>query len=345
MNQKGPLFDLFLQLRRKGCNLGIDDYALFLRALSAGYGIKTKQELFNLCELLWLKTETDRQLLKLLFTDGIVHQKKNKGIDKTGELAADGEYSHDDEEKIGDMEQENNDNLVQPYRADSAVVDYDTTNDLFPFTKRQMKQGWRFIRKMVRDGKPEELDLSSTINQISRYGFFILPVLIPRKLDRIQIVFLIDRNGSMVPFHLYSQQLAHSARRREHTEETKVYYFHDYPDESLFRDIAQLNLCPVDEVISEWDDKVFVFIVSDAGAARGYFDHERVEQTKIFIQKVKKQVRHFAWLNPMPESRWRDTTATEICKLIPMFELNKQGLEAAIRFMRGHTPYGQFTRS
>jgi uncharacterized protein with von Willebrand factor type A (vWA) domain len=53
-------------------------------------------------------------------------------------------------------------------------------------------------------------------------------------------------------------------------------------------------------------------------------------------------VRRYAWLNPMPNHRWRNTTAEEIARFVPMFEMNRRGLDAAIDILRGR--YVQWER-
>jgi uncharacterized protein with von Willebrand factor type A (vWA) domain len=73
-----------------------------------------------------------------------------------------------------------------------------------------------------------------------------------------------------------------------------------------------------------------VLIFSDAGAARGGYSEERYELTKEFLTKLKQKVRYIAWLNPMPHSRWNKTTAGEIARLLPMFEVSRPGVQDAI---------------
>ena len=85
-------------------------------------------------------------------------------------------------------------------------------------------------------------------------------------------------------------------------------------------------------------DRGAVLIFSDAGAARGGYNRERVELTGEFLQEVRRAVRYVAWINPMPESRWDGTTAGEIAELVPMFEITRRGLQGAIAILRGKRP-------
>ena len=79
-----------------------------------------------------------------------------------------------------------------------------------------------------------------------------------------------------------------------------------------------------------------VLIVSDAGAARAHYDDERVHNTKSFLEKLGRYTYLYAWINPVPFSRWRFTTAADIEQLVPMFPLDRDGLDDAIQILRGH---------
>jgi uncharacterized protein with von Willebrand factor type A (vWA) domain len=217
--------------------------------------------------------------------------------------------------------------------------------EYFPVTRRQMKQSWRHLRRPVREGPLEELDVRATIDKIGREGILLEPVMVPRRSNRAELVLLIDQDGSMVPFHALSRQLAETARRGGRLGQAGVYYFHDYPDGYLYRDPARLEAQPVPDALAAIGERAAVLIVSDAGAARGNFDPERLEQTRAFVQQLKQSVRRYAWLNPMPNDRWSGTTAGEIACLVPMFEMSRRGLDAAISALQGRYVYWEKTYS
>ena len=82
-------------------------------------------------------------------------------------------------------------------------------------------------------------------------------------------------------------------------------------------------------------------MVSDAGAARSNYNPERIECTQRFIEQLRQSVRYYAWLNPMPNDSWQGTTAGEIARFVPMFEMSPQGFNAAINTLRGRYVYGK----
>lgn len=216
---------------------------------------------------------------------------------------------------------------------------YNLLTDYFPVTRRQMKQSWRHLRIPVREGPPVELDIAATIKRISREGVFIEPILMPRRTNRAEVILLVDRDGSMVPFHGLSNMFVDTLQRGGRLQYVHVYYFHDHPSEFIYHDPARLNASKLDEVFSRMGANTVLLVLSDAGAARGYFDEVRVKKTKNFVNNLKQNVRRYAWINPLPNDRWPDTTAGEIARFIPMFDLSRQGLEGTISALRGRYVY------
>ncbi|MBD2677505.1 MULTISPECIES: VWA domain-containing protein [Nostoc] len=210
-------------------------------------------------------------------------------------------------------------------------------NDL-PVTHRQMKQGWRYLRRFSREGPPSELDLAATIQQVAQYGILLNPVLVPRRTNRIELLLLIDTDGSMVPFHHLCEELVDTALRGGRFSQVRVYYFHNCPDEYLYRDRYHLEAEPIDDCLSNLPKaRTVCLIFSDAGAARGGLNSRRRRLTKFFLKELGQYVRYTTWLNPVPRARWETTTAHDIAALVAMFELNRQEFYRAIDILRGRT--------
>jgi len=196
------------------------------------------------------------------------------------------------------------------------------STDYLPISKRQMAQSWRYLRRPVRGGAhPDaelELDLGATINQIAQQRVFLEPVLVPRRVNRSQLVLLLDLDGSMVAFHGLEERLRETTIRGR----SSIYYFHNCPVEYLYQDRAQTIYFTFEQILQKLSPVyTSVLIFSDAGAARGGYNEDRVELTKEFLQPFQKKLRSLVWLNPVPQGRWSGTTAAEIAKLIPMFEM------------------------
>lgn len=212
------------------------------------------------------------------------------------------------------------------------------SGEFFPVTQRQMKQMWRYLRRRVREGKPTELDMEATVKQIGYQGILLEPVLVPPRVNRAELLLLIDQDGSMVPFHALSQRLAETALRGGRLGRTGIYYFHNCPVEYLYHDPYHQQGELVSHIINHvCSQRTAVLIFSDAGAARGGNSKERYQLTQEFITQLQQKVRYIAWLNPMPKKRCLNTTAGEISNLVPMFEVSRTGLQDAISLLSGRS--------
>ena len=210
------------------------------------------------------------------------------------------------------------------------------TSDYFPVTKRQMKQSWRYLRRPSRDGPAIELDIDATVREAGRQGVLVEPILVPRRMNRAELLLLIDQNGSMIPFYALSRRLVKTAKRGGRLGWLNTYYFHNCPVDVLYHDPYHSAKEAIPNVLQQLHTKqAAVLIFSDAGAARGGFNRERLQLTNQFLIQLKTRIRSIAWLNPVPSSRWAGTTAAPIAGLVPMFDINRQGFHQAIDVLRG----------
>lgn len=245
-------------------------------------------------------------------------------------------------EIVQEMEPEQVIQAMRSHKPDGLGMSYyrsDLSAQYLPVTSREMKQSWRFLRHRVREGTLEELDIAGTVEKNCRHGILPEPVMMPRYINRVKLVLLVDQGGSMVPFHHLSHHLIDKAQGGGNIEQTSVYYFQNYPEKYLYSDPTRLKAQPITKFLESIDKKTLVLIVSDAGAARGNKNPERVKYTYKFIEQLQQSVNYYAWLNPMPTDSWQDTTACEIARFVPMFEMSRQGLDAAISTLRGRYVY------
>lgn len=209
------------------------------------------------------------------------------------------------------------------------------SGNYLPVTKRQMKQNWRYLRRFTREGVGKELDVAATVAAIGRQGFLLEPVFAPRRLNRVELILLIDQNGSMMPFHRLSERLAQTAIRGGRLRKTRVYYFQNCPWDSVYHEPALLTAEPLSTLCRRVHAAyTYVMIVSDAGAARGRYNEERLIRTLECLAQLRRATAHIVWLNPLPRFRWLGATASPISRQIPMFELSRRGLDLAISALR-----------
>jgi len=362
-----PLLNLFNYLRdRLGWVLGTSDYLAVVEMLEAGISVSNCEDVKTICSLLWAKSPQDIEQLNQLFDrlvaanipkrDAAIEnlflsQPKTespqpvstKGRSKPPKPPSPVKSKDTTSTPSGDRELSLEPVVkVQQVRKEQLhlIPAFTLRQDYFPVTRRQMKQSWRYLRRPIREGVPTELDLDATVQKILRDGILSAPVLVPRRTNRTDLILLVDRQGSMVPFHQLSQQLIETAERGGRLRQTNVYYFHNCPDRLLFQNSALWQGRAMETVLAEAGRGAVILIVSDAGAARGFYNSQRIETTRDFIEQLRRSLRYFAWLNPMPEETWRGTTAEEIAKIAPMLSLNRQGLNDAIAILRGRLVTG-----
>ncbi len=367
-----PLLEIFNSLRqRHGFPLGVEEYLVVVQSLQAGFGLASRKELEQLCCTLWAKSKDESRLIQRLLQQMWVQLEDKPKTSQSDESQQ--EISSDSPEEIEPKSDLNNEiqtndspdttntelaestrvNLeeepVQVVKAirnqaqDSPLIRprYSLLNDYFPVTKRQMKQSWRYLRRLVREGVPTELDVEATVAKTVRQGILLEPVLIPPRVNRTDLLLLIDREGSMVPFHALSRQLLETATRGGKLRQTRVFYFHDYVNEYVYRHPAFIDDQHIDDILDEAGERAAILIVSDAGAARGSFDKVRVERTQVWIEQLQKSAKYLAWLNPMPNDSWQHTTAGEIAQILPMFAMSRTGMNSAISILRGRHIAGE----
>ena len=201
--------------------------------------------------------------------------------------------------------------------------------------ERQMAQAWRKLRVNERNGAKTELDLEATVRFVAKRGAFYAPEMRSALGNVARLHFLIDREGSMVPFHHFSKAILEGARTIGNLSEVAQLYFHDLPKQ-LFREELLIDPVAMQIFLRGLDQsKSLVVIVSDGGAARNSFDRKRISETRLLLESIASESRNVVWLNPMPAKRWQGSSAGEIAQFVPMFECTTAGLNQAIDTLRG----------
>lgn len=373
------LTNLYNHLRRlPEFPLGIDQFLLLTRALRRGFGLENDDALRRLCLMLWVESQEDIESFNALFKQFITPFPQ----EKPPELP-DGETPKPKEEASSEAEprQEPAQELppVEPPRdkpapkepapvteagpqvslpllAGEMEIAYDARlllTEYLPVTERQMKQSWRFLRRMVREGPPVEINVPATINKLVRDGFLLAPVLQPRRINKAALLLLLDQNGSMVPFKAFATRLAHTAEETGHLAKLAVYHFHNCPpvqptestplpgdfyrEHLVFQKPQCVQPVALSQALAEFERAMpGVVIFSDAGAARGGWSQERIESTATFIFQLRTLgVENIAWVNPMPTARWRPSSAAEIAKFVPMLSLDAAQMNEAVNVLSG----------
>lgn len=362
------LYPVFEHLRRHGVPIGVSEYLDVVASVRQGVGLESVGHLRRFCRLLWAKSQEDQELFDIAFAQWVEPRLRtargtqlpeppsNNDIpEKFPEESAMPEPTPGKEEAGSAVEpvttsreaaQQNvlQLGLLRPrwdFEMDAGSLSprYQLT-PRFPLGRREMSAAWRHLRRLQRVGPPEELDVETTIQDISKTGLFLGPALRPRRRNQARLVVLVDRSDSMAPFAPLVDVLIEAILHGGLLGQTHLYYFHDCPESLLYAQPALTGVLPLQDVLTTQAKGNGVLIVSDAGSARGYYDEQRLRNTGAFLQALSLHTYTYAWLNPVPPRRWTATTAQDIARSVPMFPLSRDGLGDIVNILRGQ-PFPQ----
>ncbi len=362
------LLPLFNKLRKEDIPVGISEYLIAIKTIHSKIGLKDIERIKRFLSLLWIKSAEDQIIFDNEFED-IVKPELEKRLQEANESIfseqkkvpdLDTKFPENKENKqdystksyssVTQLNQQKNENRTNSIKSqnssDSLSLETDEIKLRFrqrynliprlPITRREMTEVWRNLRLLKREGMPEDLDVEATINQICKMGFFLRPILQPRRQNQVKLVLLIDREGSMSPFNLLVEALQESIEKGGLLNKTSFFYFHNCPRGYLFTQPNLTKPKPIEEILSQEAYNNRIVIISDAGAARRTFDSERLRQTKTFVRQLSSYTYRYGWLNPVPKFQWKVSTAEDIAKIIPMYPLNREGLNDLVKILLGH---------
>ena len=370
------LLNLFLGLRQEvGLPLRLEDYQVLVEAWEAGFQPKNYLELRALCRRLWLKSPADKNRFDAYFEqyfEPYFEQflKRRQPVTVSGAASVSGDLPNvvprdRPQSSTSSAQTQATPQPRERYGADLQVGQaiprrtvssqrlpvgqYTLSDEYFrPLTRRQLQQGWRGLRHPVQEGVTDEWDIPATIQQISQQGIFLEPQWIPKRVNRTELLLLIDLSNSMAPFDLLAERListAQQAKERKDLQSFAVYYFRNYPNEKLYCDRALWRPISIEEFLVQAHPlHTVVLIFSDAGAARGGFNSVRWKTTQRFLNQVRPAVQQLAWLNPLPTERWQSGTASLIAQDAPMFALDLVGWRDLLKDLRGQGQSSQASR-
>ena len=235
---------------------------------------------------------------------------------------------------------------------------------MFPVTHREIGQAWRRLRRPIRSGPPVELDVDATVQRRSRIGVATPPVIVPRRRNVARLLLLIDRQGSMAPYHPFIEHVTSSILDAGWLERVDIYYFHDVPaqgadqsvmprddlfprldgilsairpltDGYVYEDPGCTRPIAVLDVLGTISSVDHAVLISDVGAARGRYDPVRLLDTLAFLKGLRERTARHVYLNPVPSSEWAGSTAEQLARHSPMFPLDREGMYRAVNVLRG----------
>jgi uncharacterized protein len=205
---------------------------------------------------------------------------------------------------------------------------------------RNIKVALRRLRRFARQGVPDELALADTIDATARSGGWLDIKMQAERRNAIKILLLLDIGGSMDDHVKTCEELFSAAKSEfKHLEH---FYFHNFIYEALWKDNRRRfnEHTTTTEIIRTYGPDYKLIFVGDATMspyeithAGGSVEHWNAEPGSVWLERLIKHYPKFAWINPQPQSRWRQTASIDMTREMlegRMYPLTLAGLDQCI---------------
>jgi uncharacterized protein with von Willebrand factor type A (vWA) domain len=205
---------------------------------------------------------------------------------------------------------------------------------------RNIKIALRRLRRFARQGVPDELALADTIDATARSGGWLDIRMQAERRNAIKILLLLDIGGSMDDHVKTCEELFSAAKSEfKHLEH---FYFHNFIYEALWKDNRRRfnQHTTTTEIIRTYGSDYKLIFVGDATMspyeithAGGSVEHWNAEPGSVWLDRLIKHYPKFAWINPQPQSRWRQTASIDMTREMlegRMYPLTLTGLDQCI---------------
>ena len=218
--------------------------------------------------------------------------------------------------------------------------EYKNLDDSVELGTRNIKVALRRLRRWVREGHPDELDMGGTIKGTAEKGYLDIQMRAERR-NKISVLLFFDIGGSM-DSHIKICEELFSAARTEF-KNMEFYYFHNCLYESVWKDNRRRHAEKLNtwDVIRKFPHDYKVIFVGDATMSPyeitypgGSVEHWNEEAGAIWMDRVSQIFSKMIWLNPTAERHWDYTPSISVMKQLVgdrMFPLTLDGLEKAMK--------------
>ncbi len=205
---------------------------------------------------------------------------------------------------------------------------------------RNIKVALKRLRRWVREGADDELDLPGTIHATAEHGYLDVKTR-PERRNAVKLLMFFDVGGSMDD-HIRSVEELFSAARAEFRH-LEYFYFHNCLYEGVWKDNRRRHsgTVPTLDLINKFGPDYKAVFVGDASMspyeiahAGGSVEHWNPESGATWLSRVLTKWPNAVWLNPVPQKHWGYTHSIAMIREMfadRMFPLTLAGLEAATR--------------
>ena len=218
--------------------------------------------------------------------------------------------------------------------------EYKNLDDQVELGTRNIKVALRRLRKWVREGSVEELDMDKTIKGTAEKGYLDINMR-PERRNKISVLLFLDIGGSM-DSHIKICEELFSAARSEF-KNMEFFYFHNCLYEGVWKDNRRRHTEKLNtwDILHKYPHDYKVIFVGDATMSPyeitypgGSVEHWNEEAGAIWMDRVSQIYDSVVWLNPTAERHWDYTPSIGLMKQLVgerMYPLTIDGLEKAMK--------------
>ena len=213
-------------------------------------------------------------------------------------------------------------------------------DDTVELGTRNIKVALKRLRRWVREGAAEEIDLPGTIHATAEHGYLDVQTR-PERRNAVKLLMFFDVGGSMDD-HIRSVEELFSAARAEFRQ-LEYFYFHNCLYEGVWKDNRRRHseVIPTVDVLHKYGHDYHAIFVGDASMSPyeiaqpgGSVEHWNAEAGAAWLARAQQQWPSAIWLNPVQEKHWGYTHSIQMVRDLfsgRMFPLTLAGLEQATR--------------
>ena len=328
------------------------NYDKFDRAFSAYF--KGLEDLHGMLESLipdeWLRREFEKslspeeleQLESLGGLEKLIEAFQKAKEEQAKKEAEEGEEGKDGQE--GNADRQGRDGPGGPGRGKKKKAkkvwdqrQYKNLDDSVELGTRNIKMALRRLRKFVRTGQAEELDIDTTIRSTAHNGGMLDIKMRPERRNTVKVLTFFDIGGSM-DAHVKVCEELFSATRTEF-KHLESYYFHNFLYESVWKDNKRRmnERIPTWEILNKYAGDYKVVFVGDATMAPyeitlagGSVEHWNEEPGATWVTRFAEHYDKLVWINPPPQETWEYSSSVSMTQELvegKMYPLTIRGLE------------------
>jgi uncharacterized protein len=218
--------------------------------------------------------------------------------------------------------------------------DFKNLDDNVEIGTRNIKVALKRLRKWIRQGADEELDLSGTIRSTAEHGYLDVKTR-PERRNAVKLLMFFDIGGSMDDHIKVAEELFSAAKSEfKHME---YFYFHNCIYEGVWKDNKRrrVDMTSTFDLIRTFGPDYKAIFVGDGAMAPyeishpgGSVEHWNTEAGAIWLERLTSHFAKSVWINPVKEEYWGYSQSTGMLHSLMngrMYPLTLAGLENATR--------------